>query len=334
MVLPAPFGPSSARISPSRDVEADALQRLEARGVDLAQILDGDHCRHRVFPFPDRHGRDGPPHAGATPSSCGRDSANLVLHKLRAVCLFTGQGGGACGASGAGARRRGCPGPGFPGKERPWEPAKVGRGRGRCLPVADRCVARPSPRSSARCILRSRGLSEGEVATYIPELSRARPEWFGIAIATVDGRVYDAGDARSRSRSSRCRSPSSTATRSRVWPGLRARRVGVEPTGEAFNSIVLDKVQQPAVQPDGQFRGDRGRRADQGRRRGAAARTCCRARRSSPAGGSSSTARSTRSEDATGHWNRAIAYMMLNSGMIERIRRGARRLFPAVLGAW
>ena len=24
------------------------------------------------------------------------------------------------------------------------------------------------------------------------------------------------------------------------------------------------------------------------------------------------------SEDATGHWNRAIAYMMLNSGMIDR----------------
>jgi glutaminase len=37
-------------------------------------------------------------------------------------------------------------------------------------------------------------VSDGEVATYIPELSRARPEWFGISVATIDGRVYDVGD--------------------------------------------------------------------------------------------------------------------------------------------
>src|SRR5450432_3677773 len=35
----------------------------------------------------------------------------------------------------------------------------------------------------------------GAVATYIPELARADPSQFGIAIATVDGDVFEIGDA-------------------------------------------------------------------------------------------------------------------------------------------
>ena len=30
-------------------------------------------------------------------------------------------------------------------------------------------------------------INEGEVATYIPELAKANPDHFGIAMATVDG---------------------------------------------------------------------------------------------------------------------------------------------------
>ena len=40
------------------------------------------------------------------------------------------------------------------------------------------------------------GLSDGEVASYIPELTLADPNWFGIALVTVDGNVYQVGDAR------------------------------------------------------------------------------------------------------------------------------------------
>ncbi|MGD9258411.1 MAG: glutaminase, partial [Gammaproteobacteria bacterium] len=40
------------------------------------------------------------------------------------------------------------------------------------------------------------GVSEGAVADYIPELSLASPDWFGIALVTVDGNVYQVGDAR------------------------------------------------------------------------------------------------------------------------------------------
>ena len=36
---------------------------------------------------------------------------------------------------------------------------------------------------------------EGKVADYIPELGNADPAWFGIAMATTEGRVYGVGDA-------------------------------------------------------------------------------------------------------------------------------------------
>ena len=38
-------------------------------------------------------------------------------------------------------------------------------------------------------------LEDGAVADYIPELAKADPTWFGIALATSDGRVYSVGDA-------------------------------------------------------------------------------------------------------------------------------------------
>ena len=35
----------------------------------------------------------------------------------------------------------------------------------------------------------------GAVADYIPELLKANPDHFGIALATTDGHVYETGDA-------------------------------------------------------------------------------------------------------------------------------------------
>ena len=39
-------------------------------------------------------------------------------------------------------------------------------------------------------------VDEGDVATYIPELAKANPDWFGISLATTDGHVYEVGDSR------------------------------------------------------------------------------------------------------------------------------------------
>lgn len=88
---------------------------------------------------------------------------------------------------------------------------------------------------------RYHGVVEGTVADYIPELSRARPEWFGIALATADGHVYQVGDAHQ---------PFTIQSISKVIAyglalednGIDAvtARVGVEPSGDVFNAIDLD----------------------------------------------------------------------------------------------
>lgn len=39
-------------------------------------------------------------------------------------------------------------------------------------------------------------LAQGAVASYIPELLKADPAWFGIAVVTVTGHVYEVGDTR------------------------------------------------------------------------------------------------------------------------------------------
>ena len=39
-------------------------------------------------------------------------------------------------------------------------------------------------------------LRDGQVATYIPELAKANPDWFGICLVTTEGHVYEVGDSR------------------------------------------------------------------------------------------------------------------------------------------
>ncbi|KAM3102677.1 glutaminase [Phormidesmis sp. 146-12] len=38
-------------------------------------------------------------------------------------------------------------------------------------------------------------LNEGKLASYIPELAKADPDWFSICVVTVDGRIFEVGDA-------------------------------------------------------------------------------------------------------------------------------------------
>ena len=56
----------------------------------------------------------------------------------------------------------------------------------------------PSPVHDCLTGLHSRfaGRDIGQVASYIPELAKADPAWFGICIATIDGYVYEVGDTR------------------------------------------------------------------------------------------------------------------------------------------
>lgn len=81
----------------------------------------------------------------------------------------------------------------------------------------------------------------GEVASYIPELAKARPQAFGIAIATMDGQVYTAGDVHE---AFTIQSVSKPLAYGVALEDLGLERVlatvGVEPSGEAFNSISLE----------------------------------------------------------------------------------------------
>ncbi|MEP7180550.1 MAG: glutaminase, partial [Betaproteobacteria bacterium] len=87
---------------------------------------------------------------------------------------------------------------------------------------------------------RFRGLADGRIADYIPELANADPAWFGICIATRDGHVYEVGDTR---QAFTIQSVSKPLTYGLALEDKGEDRVlakiGVEPSGDAFNAISL-----------------------------------------------------------------------------------------------
>ena len=89
-------------------------------------------------------------------------------------------------------------------------------------------------------------IDEGEVASYIPELGKANPDHFGIAVAPTDGHVYEAGDTQVPFT---IQSVSKAMVFALALDLLGAERVeaaiGVEPSGEAFNSIRLRADNKP-----------------------------------------------------------------------------------------
>ena len=86
----------------------------------------------------------------------------------------------------------------------------------------------------------------GAVADYIPELSKADPDHFGISLATIDGHVYEVGDT---GIPFTIQSISKAFVFALALDTLGAARVesaiGVEPSGDAFNSIRLNADNHP-----------------------------------------------------------------------------------------
>jgi glutaminase len=84
-----------------------------------------------------------------------------------------------------------------------------------------------------------RGLQEGKNADYIPALAKVDPGLYGIALVTTDGRVYTAGDVVSEVS---IQSISKVFTMAKVieeqGPDAIANNMGVDATGQVFNSIV------------------------------------------------------------------------------------------------
>jgi len=83
-------------------------------------------------------------------------------------------------------------------------------------------------------------LTDGSVATYIPELGKADPEGFSISVVTAEGQIFEAGD---RDRGFTIQSISKPFTFGMALEEFGeefvSRYVGVEPSGDAFNAIEL-----------------------------------------------------------------------------------------------
>ena len=160
-------------------------------------------------------------------------------------------------------------------------------------------------------------LNEGQVATYIPELAKANPDWFGICLATTNGAVYAVGDSEQ---------PFTIQSISKPFVyGLALedngrlavmQKVGVEPTGDAFNSISLDRTGRPRNPMI-----NAGAIASAGLIAGKSPKS--RLRRLLDTMGLYAGRELTldhavySSESETGHRNRAIGYMLRNFDMLE-----------------
>lgn len=158
----------------------------------------------------------------------------------------------------------------------------------------------------------------GHVATYIPELAQVDPDRFAVAFATADGFVYEVGDSRAQFT---IQSVSKAVIYGLALEDYGAeqvlRKIGVEPSGEAFNSITFDEKNNRPFNP----MVNAGAIAASALIRGATHDEryqrilemfelfCGRVLELDDA--------VYRSESLTGNRNRAIAYLELNSGMID-----------------
>ncbi len=172
------------------------------------------------------------------------------------------------------------------------------------------------------------GLDEGEVAAYIPELAKANPDWFAICLATNDGHLYEIGESEQ---------PFTIQSISKPFVyGLAIedqgrdavlRRIGVEPTGDAFNAISLEPGSGRPLNPminAGAIAASSlvaGRSTDDARARLLAVLSTYAGR---PLAVDETVYESERS---TGHRNRAIGHMLRNFDIVTEDPESALDLY-------
>ena len=90
------------------------------------------------------------------------------------------------------------------------------------------------------------GETSGAVADYIPELGKADPAHFGISLATLDGHVYEVGDTQIPFTIQSMSKPFVFALALDTLGAARVESaIGVEPSGDPFNSIRLNAENHP-----------------------------------------------------------------------------------------
>ena len=98
--------------------------------------------------------------------------------------------------------------------------------------------------------LEAQGVKGGAVADYIPELACVDPEWFGISVVTTEGLIFEMGDSKQIFTIQSCSKPfiygQALEDNGREFV---LSHVGVEPSGDAFNAIVLDEQSNRPFNP-------------------------------------------------------------------------------------
>ena len=94
-------------------------------------------------------------------------------------------------------------------------------------------------------------VKEGKNADYIPILTTVPSDLFGVAIATRDGKLYTAGDIDYRFSIQSVSKPFTAALiMQQQGPEAVREKIGVEPTGMAFNSkMALEVYEARSVNP-------------------------------------------------------------------------------------
>ena len=171
-------------------------------------------------------------------------------------------------------------------------------------------------------------LDDGEVATYIPELSKANPDEFGVSLVTASGRIFESGDCDRLFTIQSISKPFVFGMAlEECGPEQVFDRVDVEPSGDSFNAIELqggtNRPHNPMVNA-----GAITVTALLHARHGAAAFDHLLERFSSLAGRPLEMDRAVyASERSTGHRNRAIGHLLLNFGMVHEEVEGALDLY-------
>jgi len=82
-------------------------------------------------------------------------------------------------------------------------------------------------------------IEQGEVATYIPELGKANKNDLGVCIKTLDGKVFTEGDYQKRFTIQSISKVVSLSAAIQICGYDKVfSKVGMEPSGESFNSLV------------------------------------------------------------------------------------------------
>lgn len=93
-------------------------------------------------------------------------------------------------------------------------------------------------------------VADGAPADYIPELTEVDPSGFGLAVSSSDGFVYESGDARTEFTIQSISKPFTYALAlDQVGEDAVDAKIGVEPSGEAFNEISVDDTTKTPKNP-------------------------------------------------------------------------------------